>query len=78
MYVKIKDKDFHRNGVSGEPFYLVDFTLYEEDEDEIGLMAVITEKEVYVIDPENIYNKFRGDMIGEQLRNKEEMEDLFD
>jgi hypothetical protein len=73
MLIKIIEKSYHRNGVSGEPFYLIDFTLWEEEDEEgIDLLAVMTEKQCYIIDPENINNKFRGDRIGDELRERGE------
>jgi hypothetical protein len=72
MRIKINDCDWHRNGVSGEPFYFVDFTMWEDD-DEVDLVAVVTERESFVVNPENIFEHFRGDEIGDRLRDLEDL-----
>lgn len=74
MNIKLNAQEYHRNGVSGEPFYTVAFTLTEDGES-TELVAVlpselrdypINEGEVpcYIINPSNpLESKWRGDRL---------------
>ena len=73
MFLKIHEQEYHRNGVTGQPFNVVEFTLYDEDVETVDLIAIIPEvedgddEEVFVINADDIGDKYRGDVIGERL-----------
>jgi len=71
MRIDIHEYAYHRNGICGLGFLLVDFTLFHEDGED-NLYAIIPSQatpnegdavRVYVIDPDDIDNKWRGDEI---------------
>lgn len=70
MFLKIHEQEYHRNGITGQPFNVVEFTLYDEDVDTVDLIAIIPDgehEEVFVINADDIGDKYRGDVIGERL-----------
>jgi hypothetical protein len=68
--------DSHRNGVGGDPFYLLDLTLTEEGHS-VNLLVVLSTEEqhgsttqetrCYVINPQDIEDRYRGDRIAYDL-----------
>lgn len=68
--------DYHRNGVAGDPFYLIDLTLTEEGRS-VNLLVVLSSEEeyatgseeyhCYVINPHDLEDRYRGDRIASGL-----------
>ena len=59
---KVNQVSFQRNGISGRPFYQVDFVLADP---EVRLIAIIpsdsTDIECFVINPADMDSHWRGD-----------------
>lgn len=74
MNIKLNAQEYHRNGVGGEPFYTVSFTLTEDGES-TQLIAVLPSAlrdypineggiPCYIINPNNpLESKWRGDRL---------------
>lgn len=69
MNVKIKEVQFQRNGISGEPFHAVWFTLREEGKTH-NLIAVLSDNKggCFVIDPLAPESHWRGDNFEPDMR----------
>jgi hypothetical protein len=71
---RIIAKDFHRNGVCGMGFYVVDFVFSDEELSDIAARAIIFPDDektptYYAITTEDICDKWRGDHFIDDLWN---------
>lgn len=64
---------YHRNGIGGEPFYAVHFTLNDPDEGQYNgnLVGILTDGagSCFVVKPDNPEHGYRGDNMEPELRN---------
>lgn len=61
--------EYHRNGVGGEGFWEVRFTTDAGNGESIGVIAILTDSECYVVTPSDIRQHWRGtDYFREPLR----------
>lgn len=68
VQVMVPEVHFHRNGVTGEPFYLVSFITFDDEAMARPLVAVVTSSLCAVITPDNIKERWRGDHFESEIR----------
>jgi hypothetical protein len=71
-HVSNLEKKYHRNGITGAPFWAIEFTFWEDGEG-TDLIAVVLDEDKFdnekycVLTRDDIFEGWRGDDIGELL-----------
>lgn len=69
MNIKILKSVFNRNGVEGIPFTKILFDITEDDDTKTLIGIFDDDEKFFVLDPVNFEDKFRGDIIGREIKN---------